>query len=280
MYDQFQQIIFDFIFLTFFISISSYSKLENLRPGDPQLLRFTHLLLEQKNKYFYENEHYQQSHTILEYVNCFSSIGLEYQSIFPIKIKTKPCIVLLKRREDFVVPGNLLESVQNHEKDENQGIDSENNLNRDSIAKVTENGENEEKIIDNVQKPEINAANLDEIDELFETNDIKVNGNERSNEKQRKVETKLKKPSKHTKLKLKKLIVDYYEAKDVTDATEPDATNSRKSTKSSIKRLIKEEKIKELVEKVSQLDLNTVCDLETLSIKSCLLKILEKYVID
>lgn len=238
-------------------------------------------MVEQKNKYFYENERFQQSHAILEYVNCFSSIGLEYQSLFPIKIKTKPCIALLKRREDFVVPQNSLESVANieHEGEEdaiNAQIHSNNQLNDDPIV---DDEQIEKELLGNIAEGEGGPDSLDNVDELFEKKDIKIDGNKRSNEITS-VQIKLKKPSKHIKLKLKRIIENYYEAKDVTDTTEPDVTNPRKSTKSNIKRLIKEEKIKELVEQVSQLDLNTVCDLETLTIKACLLKILEKYVND
>lgn len=55
--------------------------------NDPKLLDFTHLLVEQKGKYFYENEDMRRTHEILDTVNCFSNIGVEYRSVFRLKLK-------------------------------------------------------------------------------------------------------------------------------------------------------------------------------------------------
>lgn len=79
----------------------SYSKEENLEPGNPKLHSFSYLLIEARSKYSMEMKLYQQSHDIVEYVDCFSSIGLQYQSLFPVKVKTKPCIGILKRKKYY-----------------------------------------------------------------------------------------------------------------------------------------------------------------------------------
>ncbi|XP_055630307.1 probable Dol-P-Man:Man(7)GlcNAc(2)-PP-Dol alpha-1,6-mannosyltransferase isoform X2 [Toxorhynchites rutilus septentrionalis] len=75
-----------------------YSKEENLVPGDEKLHSFDYLLTEARDKYSDEMRLLSQTHEILEFVECFSSIGLQYQSVLPVKIKTKPCIFIMQRR--------------------------------------------------------------------------------------------------------------------------------------------------------------------------------------
>lgn len=47
---------------------------------------------------------YEQTHDILEIIECFSQIGIQYKAMFPVKIKTKPCIFILQRRPDATDP--------------------------------------------------------------------------------------------------------------------------------------------------------------------------------
>uniref|UniRef100_A0A182U469 Mannosyltransferase n=1 Tax=Anopheles melas TaxID=34690 RepID=A0A182U469_9DIPT len=58
----------------------TYSKLENLRPDDEMLHRFDYLLTEAQDKYSDKMRLLSQTHVIVEFVECFSSIGLQYRS--------------------------------------------------------------------------------------------------------------------------------------------------------------------------------------------------------
>ncbi|XP_058063575.1 probable Dol-P-Man:Man(7)GlcNAc(2)-PP-Dol alpha-1,6-mannosyltransferase isoform X2 [Anopheles bellator] len=78
----------------------SYSKKENLQPGDEMLDRFDYLLLEARDKYTDYMRFLLQTHEIVEFVECFNSIGLQYKSALPVKIKMKPCIFIMRRRYD------------------------------------------------------------------------------------------------------------------------------------------------------------------------------------
>ena len=68
------------------------------------MLQFTHLLVEAKSKYSTNIRPYAKTHDILESVDGFSQISLNYNTFPPIKIKTKPMIFILERRLDVIVP--------------------------------------------------------------------------------------------------------------------------------------------------------------------------------
>uniref|UniRef100_A0A2M3Z272 Mannosyltransferase n=1 Tax=Anopheles braziliensis TaxID=58242 RepID=A0A2M3Z272_9DIPT len=78
-----------------------YSKEEHLQPGDEMLHRFDYLIAEARDKYSDNMRLLLQTHEILEFVECFNSIGLQYKSALPVKIKTKPCIFIMRRRYDM-----------------------------------------------------------------------------------------------------------------------------------------------------------------------------------
>uniref|UniRef100_A0A182N041 Mannosyltransferase n=1 Tax=Anopheles dirus TaxID=7168 RepID=A0A182N041_9DIPT len=107
----------------------TYSKLEHLRPDDGVLHRFDYLLTEAQDKYTDKMRTLGQTHEIVEFVECFSSIGLQYRSVLPVKIKTKPCIFIMRRRLDLlegVQPGNVApdddpEDDEPDEEEEEQG---------------------------------------------------------------------------------------------------------------------------------------------------------------
>lgn len=84
----------------FYIRFTSirYDKDENFKFGDDKTLQYTHLLVERKGGDFEENEQLKRSHDIIETVQCYSGIGIEYRPNFPVKIKTEPCLLLLKRK--------------------------------------------------------------------------------------------------------------------------------------------------------------------------------------
>ncbi|XP_052834920.1 probable Dol-P-Man:Man(7)GlcNAc(2)-PP-Dol alpha-1,6-mannosyltransferase isoform X1 [Drosophila gunungcola] len=77
----------------------TYSKDESMNYTKADLEMFTHLLVEAKNK---QNTDLwaslQNQFDTLEFVDCFNSIGIQYNSLLPVRIKTKPCIGILKKR--------------------------------------------------------------------------------------------------------------------------------------------------------------------------------------
>ena len=49
-------------------------------PGDEKLHQFTYLLTEAHEKYSNEMELLTKTHEIVEFIECFSNIGLQYES--------------------------------------------------------------------------------------------------------------------------------------------------------------------------------------------------------
>lgn len=295
-----------------------------MKINDPKLLHFTHLLVEQKGKYFYENEDIQRTHEILDTINCFSNIGVEYRSVFPIKIKTRPCVIMLRRRPgvlpliELTVPADLLNAdslpvadkseqiqfngaqfgindfeksadLETNQSIEDSGIieDTENENDEETDETIGNNGE-----IDENEDDKYNTNDIENVDESEDAENIEDEADDNMNpsenggmndEEQIIVETDLKKPTKETRYKLKRLIERHYRLKAAkeppNDRTDIVPSNpNRPSIKSNIKHIIKKEKIKELIEKISQIDLRTVCDLERQTTKQCLLKIIDSFI--
>lgn len=79
----------------------TYSKKEHLQPGCAELYTFSHLIAEAKSKYSLELKPYMLTHDILFTVEAFSQITFNYFHLPPVKIKTKPVLFILKRKENF-----------------------------------------------------------------------------------------------------------------------------------------------------------------------------------
>lgn len=254
----------------FSILCFSYDKDETVKLDDDKIFRYTHLLVEQKGKYFYENEHLKQSHDLLESVNCFNSIGIEYRSFPPVKIRTKPCIVLLRRKSGFEPPIEI----------EDEHIDSatiDTRTETDASFELSDLN-NIHDLNDQIDH-DINDDKMDiDLDEATEWDVVDANRTiDAMNE--------LKKPTKHTKLKIKRFIESHYKAKHTflnaeKEAPERTVPTHKQSTKSSIRNIIKSERIKEIAERISQMDLKSLCDLEKDSVKSCLMKIIDEQELD
>ncbi|XP_023246974.1 probable Dol-P-Man:Man(7)GlcNAc(2)-PP-Dol alpha-1,6-mannosyltransferase [Copidosoma floridanum] len=79
-----------------------YSKQENLTVYDPEMLKFTHLLKEARSKYSPNIKTYLKTHYILDSIDAYSNIEFNYNFVLPpIRIKTKPAIFILKRKENI-----------------------------------------------------------------------------------------------------------------------------------------------------------------------------------
>jgi alpha-1,6-mannosyltransferase len=76
-----------------------YDKTEYLRPGGPELRTFTHLIVEGKNRHSFKIRTYSETHEILDFVEGFSHIRSTYNHFPPIRIKSKPCLFILRNRK-------------------------------------------------------------------------------------------------------------------------------------------------------------------------------------
>lgn len=74
-----------------------YNKTENL--DAEQLHEFTHLLIEAKSKYSSNLKAFQNTHVILDSIESFSQVAVNYKLIPPVKIKTKPALFILERKD-------------------------------------------------------------------------------------------------------------------------------------------------------------------------------------
>nr|SVE81262.1 EOG090X04MD [Daphnia magna] len=75
-----------------------YDKTENLKPGSPELRMFSHLIVEAKSKHGYNLRPYAETHEIVAHIEGFSHIRSSYNHFPPIRIKTKPCLFILKNK--------------------------------------------------------------------------------------------------------------------------------------------------------------------------------------
>ncbi|KAG5343556.1 ALG12 mannosyltransferase, partial [Acromyrmex charruanus] len=78
-----------------------YSKQENLTIDDPEMLQFTHLLIGGRNKFSPSIKPYLKTHDIIDSIDGFSHITLNYNMLPPIRIKTRPSIFIMKRKSNI-----------------------------------------------------------------------------------------------------------------------------------------------------------------------------------
>ncbi|XP_053613427.1 dol-P-Man:Man(7)GlcNAc(2)-PP-Dol alpha-1,6-mannosyltransferase isoform X2 [Plodia interpunctella] len=73
-----------------------YSKNESLQIE--QLQEYTHLIVEAKSKYSANMKAFANTHVVLDSIDSFSQIAMNYKLIPPIKIKTKPALFILEMK--------------------------------------------------------------------------------------------------------------------------------------------------------------------------------------
>lgn len=234
------------------------------------MIDFSYVLAEPKGKYSQEFQFLQETHDVVEFVDCFSSIGLHYQSILPVKIKTKSCLGIFKRKKGLpvVLEDQLVNDAKIIRHFNNYDIGSD----------IFEVEEQQEKIFHSIPNKSHDIQGVIDVER-----DDNLPEHETTDDR---LSAKATRPPLRTKSKLKELIENHYLARGsiietdkeaAAQADEPQTVSSKISAKTNIKRIIKAEKIKEMVEKISQLDLNIVCDLERLSTKDCLRKLIDEY---
>ncbi|KAG7298077.1 hypothetical protein JYU34_018847 [Plutella xylostella] len=85
-----------------------YSKNESLTTD--QLMPYTHLLVEAKSKYSSQLKDFSRTHVILDSAETFSHITINTKLLPPVKIKTRPAIFLLERKDFREYPrGHVIE---------------------------------------------------------------------------------------------------------------------------------------------------------------------------
>lgn len=206
----------------------------------------------------------QQTHEKIELIECFSNIGVHYTSLLPIKIRTKPCIMILKRKPNAVLLKRFFDADE-----------PEEDANFEEIA---------------LKDLEVEEAGL-EVDELEEV----------AKEPPKLIRKKrLRSTTSNPRLKIKEIIeaekleaLNYLqqaqinaEAEDVpseelaSEEQNPSLESNElpdrepgSGIKNNIKRIISQEKTKELL---SELDLSAFCDLNQMDTKECLKKILNE----
>ncbi|XP_030766823.1 probable Dol-P-Man:Man(7)GlcNAc(2)-PP-Dol alpha-1,6-mannosyltransferase [Sitophilus oryzae] len=78
-----------------------YDKTENLKTTDLEILKFTHLIVEGKSKFSANLKPLTATHDIIDTIESFHQISFNYLTIPPIKIKTKPALFILRRKDDY-----------------------------------------------------------------------------------------------------------------------------------------------------------------------------------
>jgi alpha-1,6-mannosyltransferase len=253
--------------VTRFTEINSnwtYSKDEHMKAGDEELHKFDYLLTEVKNKYSPEMRFLQQTHEKIELIECFSNIGIHYTSLLPIKIRTKPCITIMKRKANAVLLKRYFE-LEPSEDDEESGT-LENDENEPELAIVREK-EDEEESRKPMRRKRLRSTTVTpklKIKEIIEAERLETEAQEAQIDFQ---------------------VIDEQPIEDATEAPTEEPENVENETKdeagsggikNNIKRIISQEKTKQLIDELKQLDLSAFCDLSKMDTKECLKKILDE----
>lgn len=293
-----------------FMEINSnwtYSKDESMNYTQAEIAIYSHLLVEAKNKHNTELwATLQENFEILEFIDCFNSIGIQYNSILPVRIKTKPCIGILKKRVpvDTVLqheekppkeksPKEITKNKRK-EKIEADEVEVTSNLPLDNdIKEETELDNKAPEPMDKSEQPVIDhmAVQVDDDDGIvatveevsLELNDGPEAAKEINFQELRNLALKQtpQKSRAATKLKIRKIIEQHFRAKgrhienDSAEIQKPHGV-PRSGLRQSVKSIIKQEKIKEMIEQIAAMDLTRICDLEKTSTKECLKQVIDK----
>ncbi|CAO1428230.1 unnamed protein product [Diamesa serratosioi] len=272
----------------------TYSKDETLKTGDEALHRFDYLLAEVKNKYSPEMRYLQQTHEKLEVVECFSSIGIHYTSLLPVKIRTKPCIMIMKRKpnavllrsivyegsademdseviEEEAVELNILQEEEDEQENEIEEAEIEDELEVEEEVEVEDESDVEEDpdVEEEIEDETQVEKELEELEEEFEELEEEFEELEEELENESDENT--------TDDEFADASVEQESDEDNEDLLE---TTEDNGVKSNIKKIISQERTKYLKDELSTkstIDLSSFCNLDEMDTKDCLKKILEEY---
>lgn len=273
-----------------------YSKNENLKPGDPELHEFKYLLVEAKDKYAPEMRLLTQTHEILEFIECYSNIGLQYDAIIPIKIKTKPCIYIMERKNDarevVDLAGDAIDddtSIEEFIETLSETLEIDEQLSKeideefDKVMAVSKEAFTEEETEESeeVKLPPIHDKSPSKVRNRLARikSDLKKNNEAKESEEKfkyvRRSREKRYEPTSSNeiperKTRLREIFKDHF--RKVQSRKETVTTED--SPKSRLKKLIKAEQVKALVEDIQKLD---ICE-PNVSPKDCLKQIIDEYI--
>ncbi|XP_047994022.1 dol-P-Man:Man(7)GlcNAc(2)-PP-Dol alpha-1,6-mannosyltransferase [Leguminivora glycinivorella] len=139
-----------------------YSKNESLDAD--QLQEYTHLLIEAKSKYSPNLKSFTHTHTVLEGIETFSAVSLNYKLIPPIKIKTRPALFILQRKDFREYPhGHKAHIVSSAREEPDLSSPPDDSMYNELETEYTDNGSSESEGIDEEQTiEEEQAAEIDE----------------------------------------------------------------------------------------------------------------------
>ncbi|XP_011178105.2 probable Dol-P-Man:Man(7)GlcNAc(2)-PP-Dol alpha-1,6-mannosyltransferase [Zeugodacus cucurbitae] len=337
-----------------------YCKNESITYDAQQTRHYTHLLVEAKNKNNVQLwSTLQQEFEIAEFVDCFNNIGIQYSSLVPIRIKTKPCIAILKRHKLPVDVGTkkktkdekkakkkskksneieietvestlnrFNEDVKDNEipkdlhslekaKDEpiaeplqfaeevqstlNDIVDAKASIEdgyvEDWTLEVVDDETFEEpiEIQTNEIQPEPNIEEPIEVHESKETSaqqsDADIQSAETADQQSKDINFnelhnlalgKVNRKTLATRQKIRQLIEQHYRSKgrQVENSAEKidkrSTSGNLPASRQTVKSIIKQERIKEMIEQIATMDLTRMCDLEHISTKDCLKQVIDK----
>lgn len=289
----------------------TYSKDETMNYTQAEIHKYTHLLVEAKNKQNTELwTTLLDNFEIVEFVDCFNNIGIQYNSLLPVRIKTKPCIGILKKRLQVVgtepraektlprvnvqkeIPKSKRNKKEKIKADEQKPIEIvplEPILKEDSetavpLAEPSTISEHESR-----SQPEILIDGEEEDGMVATVEDISLELNADPVEAAKEInfqelrnlalDQTTRKSRAATKLKIRKIIEQHYRSKGrhiENDSMEQKTKESRTGLRQTVKSIIKQEKIKEMIEQIATMDLTRICDLEKTSTKDCLKQVIDK----
>lgn len=264
-------------------------------PGDEQLHSFDYLLAETPGRQHTEEALLlQETHDIVEFVDCFSNIGLQPRAGFPVKIKTKPCLWIMRRNRAAPAASassliGLRERVRTRINAQAAGGGRPNDTQTETTAADDDTNGAEPATVERSSAPEIDN------ERIVAAAATKRKPNETRTPRRPEPEAAADAappppaaaqptPRKQSAMraKLKEIIVSHYRSKGRVVESEPAPGNAepmpmpaKPSMKSNIKRIIRAEQIREMVEQMATIDLNSACDLERMSTKECLHKLID-----
>ncbi|XP_011634789.1 uncharacterized protein MG328 isoform X2 [Pogonomyrmex barbatus] len=158
-----------------------YSKQENFAIDDPEMLQFTHLLMEAKNKNS-NIKFYLKTYDIIDSIEGYSHITLNRDILPPIRIKMKPSIFIMKRKLNIKYKLNNKTISQTIAKDFVDQIDTKNILEEEMENKQDDNKSVES--IEEFKKTKETAKNISviKLEEIKKENDTMEDKTENFND--------------------------------------------------------------------------------------------------